>query len=160
MSLTKPPYETILLPATQFDAESVLAAIRDITQTVGSHPPFKIKAAGAVGSATVPQQLGGVGAAAIEVDLQVVNARLRPCFGDFLLEAWISTTATGNPGGVQTVGTPSVGSIRRTETANQAYVLRTNEAGRVVFEVTAATGTRYLLVAIAGVVFPIKLVWS
>jgi hypothetical protein len=158
--MTTPPYESIVLPAREFNAESVLPVIRDLTQTVGAHPPFKVLAAGAVGSKTVPQQLDGVGAAAIVVDLQVVNARLRPCFGHFLLDVWISETEAGVPGGVQTVGPPSVGGVQRTEIVDQAYVLRTTEAGRVVFEVTAATGTLWLLVGVAGVVFPVKLVWS
>lgn len=158
--LSNPRYPAILQEAAEFRSEDVLRSLRDIRDAVGTHPPFKIVAAGAKGSASVPQFLSGAGGAAIEVSLQVTNAKLRPCLGDFLVEVWIATTEAGAPGGTQTVGAPSVGSVRRTESANQAYVMRTGMDGRVVFEVTAATGTRWLLASIAGVVFPVKLIWS
>lgn len=156
----EPRFQSLVNAPSTFSEEGTIATLRDLAKSVGTDPPFKILAVGARGDSTNEQILSGVGAGAIAVALQVVDPRGRPLFEPFLIEACISTTADGAPGGTQTVGAPSIGSIRRTETANQYLVYRSDASGRVSFTVTAAAGTRYLQVSVCGMVHVIKLVWS
>jgi len=159
-NLSEPRFQSLVSAPSTFSEEGTLTTLRDLAKSLGTDPPFKVLAVGARGDGTNEQILNGTGGGAIAVALQVCDARLRPLFENFLIEACLSTTADGAPGGTQTLGAPSVGSVRRTESANQYVVYRSDASGRVSFTVTAATGTRYLQVSVCGMVHIIKLVWS
>lgn len=96
----------------------------------------------------------------ITVTIQVVNRTKVPIKSRFVLAVWISTTKLGNPGGTQTVGAPSVGTILDTKAANQSYEVLTDAEGQAVFTITAATGTRHVMAALVGPTYSAAAVWT
>ncbi len=85
------------------------------------------------------------------ITVQCVDRRGQAKAGRFVLLAIIETASYGGPAGAQTVGTPSVGTILHTLTANQSLVLVTGADGRVVFDLTVVgAATRYILVDVLG----------
>lgn len=158
--LGQPRYPQTIKPPVEFSPERTIEALNALARAAGTDPLFKVLARGASGESGVEQLLSGVGGDPISVTLQVVNARGVALFDRFRLGVSISTTEFGAPGGTQTIDAPSAGELHREYTADQDVVYTTDGAGKVTFDVTAATGTRYMTVEIGGVVFPITLEWS
>lgn len=97
----------------------------------------------------------------LSVTIQVVNYAGVPIRHQFPVKVWISTTATGYPGGTQTVGAPSEGGVFETVSANQSFEFITNKDGELVFTVTAASaGLRYVRATSNGPVFTGALQWT
>lgn len=97
----------------------------------------------------------------LTVTIQVVNYAGVPIRHMFPVKVWISTTATGYPGGTQTVAAPSKGAVFETISANQSFEMLTNQDGELVFTVTAGSaGLRYVRATSMGPVFTGTLQWT
>lgn len=82
---------------------------------------------------------------------QVVNRDGAECSGLYVLEVWVSSTATGAPAGSQTI-TLVTGAQLQEIAANKAYRYITGSSGSVVIDIDAGAGaqSRYIRAAVLG----------
>jgi hypothetical protein len=113
--------------------------VRDAARLIGM-PPLEVRVS--------------VGAEASNVrraTFQVINRDGAECSGLYVLEVWVSSTATGAPAGSQTI-TLVTGAQLQEITANMAYRYITGAAGSVVLDIDAGAGaqSRYIRASIVG----------
>lgn len=92
--------------------------------------------------------------------VQVQDRRNRSAIGPFKVEVWVSTAATGAPGGSQTVSFVT-GTVVDTVTANVRYVVLTSATGLIEFdiEVTGA-GSRTVYAEIRPALQSMEGTWA
>ncbi len=134
--------------------------LRDIASLLGTDAPFQVRAVGATNSPGQLASYSGSAGGPIAVALQVTNQRYSDLGAFFQLRVWMATTPAGAPGGVQTFAVPGAGTVMRTITANQDYEVLSSGLGRYSVAITAAAGTRYLNVSLAGHVTTFALTWA
>lgn len=87
------------------------------------------------------------------VTLQVTNRRGSACRGCFALRIIVGTSASGGPGGAQTL-TIVTGAMIASVAADQVIDVLTDADGRAVVDVeVAGAGVRFVRAALGGVVF-------
>lgn len=93
---------------------------------------------------------GAEAADARSVTVQVVDRLFKPWKGLWLVELYLSTTATGAPGGTQTVSF-TAGNVLETIRPNQHWRVCTNTLGVLSLDVTiVGAASRYVLGAVLG----------
>jgi hypothetical protein len=84
------------------------------------------------------------------ITLQVVDRLRKPWKGLWLVELYLATTATGEPGGTQTVAF-STGNVTETIRPNQHWRVQTDTLGRIVFDVTiTGAASRFVIATVLG----------